>query len=138
MTINRYIGITNDGDPMRTMLENRALLIDEINTTFRTGSGSKLLAQDFSTNIDFSETVTKFCADYTQDASISFTSSANNTTDHIGNAVYTKIISDGSDIAFSSDFVEARNDFADSAGEYDIWFTLLPDLKIQYSLIERV
>jgi hypothetical protein len=137
MAINRYIGNSNDGNPMKTMINNQALLVDELNTALSTGSQSKLTAQDFSTNIDFSDTVTKFCSDYTQSGNLSFTSSANNTSAQTGNAVYTKLTADGSTISFSSDFVEARNDYADASGTFDVWFTLLPDLKIQYSLIER-
>ena len=99
---------------------------------------AKKLDEDFSAALDFTVASAQFLDDVTQASNIQFTKGSLNGDDEVGNLIYVKITASGSHtLTFSSDFVEARNDFLGSAGTFDLYFTLLPDGKIQYSVIER-
>lgn len=93
----------------------------------------------FTTELDFRVAQVQFMAAKTQTGNLQFSkSSSNETLKEAGNVIYCKITASGlHTLTFTSDFVEARNDFTGIAGTYDIWFTLLPDGKVMYSIIER-
>ena len=121
-------------------------MTSDINAVFNSideGLNAKIVGASFdidgsaNVELDFSDAVTKYTENYTQTSNISFTLNADNSINEVGNAIYTKLIADGSALTFSSDFFETRNDYVDVAGTFDLWFTLLPDLKVQYSIIER-
>ena len=109
---------------------------DVLNTIFEIMFGKT--EQDLlNFELDFRDTTHKFYNVYTQTGIINFTKHSKNSVNEIGHIKYVKIATNSGAINFSTDFVEARNDYDGTSADFDIWFVYLPDGKVQYNVIAR-
>ena len=91
----------------------------------------------FDPELNFTAAGVQHYVTKSQTGNIQFTKADVNGVEEAGNVIGAKVLASGlHTLTFSSDFVEARNDFTGSDGTYYIWFTYMADGKILYSVID--